>query len=1063
MTDLTVLRANIRQNKSYDENALVDDLLKGLKINSSDLKIIENRAIDVVKLTRTMHNKQPLVDIFLQKYGLSNQEGIALMCLAEALLRVPDTQTRDDLIADKIAPGEWVTHAGKAESFFVNASTWGLMLTGRVITLNPEITGNSEGWLRKLTHRIGEPVIRSAMVQAMRIMGGEFVLGETIDEAFKRGKKAFGSACVYSFDMLGEAARTDASAQNYFNAYADAIKNVGHLKSGTNVHNRSGVSIKLSALHPRYEVANFKTVIKELGDQALKLAQLAASYNTQLSIDAEEADRLDISLDIFERIARHPDLENWEGLGLVIQAYGKRAPQVISWIDALAIETNRKFSVRLVKGAYWDSEIKHAQELGLEDFPVFTRKPTTDLSYILCAQELLKRQERLFCQFATHNAHTISTIIHLAKNNFERIEFQRLHGMGGLVYEAIHAEFEKVPPVRIYAPVGGHKDLLAYLVRRLLENGANSSFINRFMNTQVSPQQVVACPIQATKEQLVYRHPSITKPENIFGEYRKNSRGIDLNERTNIQKIFTTLVEERNRRYTITPSTAPSAEMIPLVSSASFDETKTLAKPVASPAVSMMSAVNPANLDDCLGDVPITTTKEIDDAFTHADQAQKTWDAMGGTARAEIINKAADHLEKDMERFMALLIREAGKTYNDALSEVREAIDFCRYYAKQAKDEFTNGMPLPGPTGETNSISLHGRGVFICISPWNFPLGIFLGQVVAALAAGNSVVAKPAEQTPFVAYEAAKILYNSGVPAHVLSLCFGGSDVGATMINHPLVAGVAFTGSTATAKIINRTLAEKPGPIIPFIAETGGQNVMFVDSTALLEQVTDDVIQSAFHSAGQRCSALRVLYLQDDIADNAITMIKGAMDTLRIGNPELISNDIGPVIDQNALDGLTTHINKMTTLAKQSYSRPLPKECEIGTFLAPHLFEIESISQLEKEQFGPILHVIRYSAKNLKASVQESFSTGYGLTLGIHTRMTQRWRDIFAAAPVGNNYVNRNMVGAVVGSQPFGGQGLSGTGFKAGGPRYLYRFAVEKTLTINTMAFGGNAELLTLD
>ena len=1041
MSELNTLRETIRSRKHLDENTLVAELLERNKLSAADTGAIEDVAVGFVEDTRAMSDKQPLLDAFLQEYGLSNQEGIALMCLAEALLRVPDAETRDNLIADKIAPGEWYSHAGRAGSMFVNASTWGLMLTGSVIRLDPEIKKGSKNWLGKLTHRVGEPVIRTAMVQAMRIMGGEFVLGETINEAVKRGKKTFGADQIYSFDMLGEGARTKEDATRYFEAYANAIRTTGALQTGGTVYDRSGVSIKLSALHPRYEFGNREAIFTELGKRLAELAELAAENNVKMSIDAEEADRLDISLDLFEQLARNPKLEKWEGLGLVIQAYGKRALNVIEWIGELAVETNRRFMVRLVKGAYWDTEIKHAQELGLEDFPVYTRKASTDVSYLVCAQELLARQDRIFCQFATHNAHTVATILHLAKGDHSRLEFQRLHGMGVLVYDVAKKVVKGLPPVRIYAPVGGHKDLLAYLVRRLLENGANSSFVNRFMDAKVPAREVVGCPVVSTERQKIYRHPQITKSAWIFGEGRKNAKGIDLTEHKDVAVLEAAIAAEKTRYRKVgplVPGVKPNDQITAKVT-------------------------NPADVRDTLGEISSATAGDIETAFTVGQAAQPTWDALGGKVRAEKITAAADVLEAQTERFMALLIREAGKTYDDALSEVREAVDFCRYYAEQAEREFTEYTQLPGPTGEANAIGLHGRGVFVCISPWNFPLAIFVGQVVAALAAGNAVVTKPAEQTPFVAYEAIKLLHEAGVPEEVLMFVPGDGKVGAGIVKHPLVAGVAFTGSTGTAKAINMELASKDGAIVPLIAETGGQNVMFVDSTALLEQVTDDVVQSAFYSAGQRCSALRVLYVQEEVADKAIEMISGAMNSVRLGDPSKIETDIGPIIDETARAGLKAHAKKMRAEAKFSHSVSLGGDCEHGTFLAPHLFEIGSITELEKEQFGPILHVVRYKASELEATINEAFSSGYGLTLGVHTRMEARWQKIFAMAPVGNTYINRNMVGAVVGSQPFGGQGLSGTGFKAGGPRYLYRFATEKTLSINTMASGGNAELLTLE
>jgi len=1039
VSSLAHLRSAVASYKSTPEEHIVKRLLGVCELSETDRKGIETTAAAIVNATRSGNFKQPILDAFLQEYGLSNQEGVALMCLAEALLRVPDRQTRDDLIADKIAPGKWLSHIGNADTILVNASTWGLMLTGRVISLGEEWEGSSS-WLGRLTNQLGEPVIRTAVMQAMRIMGGEFVLGQTIDQAMKRGRKLFGGEQIYSFDMLGEGARTFDNAKSYFDAYMLAIKSTGKAESKRGINNRSGVSVKLSALYPRYEFAHREDVINNVGHKLQLLAEEAARLNIKLTIDAEEADRLDLSLDIFEKVASSAKLENWEGFGLAIQAYGKRALPVIEWVAQLACDLDRRFMVRLVKGAYWDSEIKHAQELGLSDFTVFTRKSTTDLSYMVCAQELLRHSDRLFCQFATHNAHTISAIMCMAEKHAGRFEFQRLHGMGELVYTVAQEHFSRFPPVRIYAPVGGYKDLLAYLVRRLLENGANSSFVNRFMDASVRADEVVKDPLEVTLQLKQVRHPQILLPRNIFGKERDNSKGIDLASAPELDALLSAVDDVYTEQY----------EVFPLIPGGK-------SKPERPQEI-----INPANNHDVPGIVYCASPDDIDLAFDLGTVAQREWDRLGGQRRAEILNKAAHRLEAEMPRLTGLLVREAGKTYPDCISEIREAVDFFRYYGAQAAREFASAQNLPGPTGEANSISLHGCGVFVCISPWNFPLAIFLGQIAAGLASGNAVIAKPAEQTPLIAFEAVKLLHEAGVPKNILMLMPGDGSVGAKLVAHPKVAGVVFTGGTQTAKTINHVLAEKPGPIVPFIAETGGQNVMFVDSTALLEQVTDDVIQSAFNSAGQRCSALRVLYLQEEIADKAITMIKGAMDALCIGDPRYLATDIGPIIDQNSAKSLASHIHKMKSQSACYHTVKLGKECKNGTFIAPHLFEIENIGILSREHFGPILHVIRYKVNDLEKTISEAFSTGYGLTLGVHTRMERRWSEIFASAPVGNTYINRNMVGAVVGSQPFGGQGLSGTGFKAGGPRYLYRFATEKTLSVNIMASGGNAELLTL-
>ncbi len=1042
MASLTDYRAKIADHKIRDEATSVAALLDRSALDAAACTAIVEKAASIVECTRASRDKRSLLDAFLKEYGLSNQEGVALMCLAEALLRVPDEATRDDLIADKIAPGKWLAHVGKSESLFVNASTWGLLLTGSVVALDPEFREQPGNWLGRTVNRLGEPVIRTAMLHAMRILGAEFVLGETIDEAIKRGRKAFGTGQVYSFDMLGEGARTFDDARKHFAMYQNAIEVAGQLDAKKDITKRSGVSVKLSALHPRYEFSKRAEVLETLGASLMQLATRAAALDIHMSIDAEEADRLDLSLDLFERLARAPELKNWNGLGLVIQAYGKRALPVIEWLDALAKDSGRTFMVRLVKGAYWDSEIKHAQEQGLDDFPVFTRKSSTDLSYLVCAQELLKRRDRLICQFATHNAHSIAAIMHMARATMARVEFQRLHGMGELVYAQASQVYGKdFPQVRIYAPVGGHKDLLAYLVRRLLENGANSSFVNRFLDARLPARDVVRDPVQATRALPTIRHPKITLPRDLFGPSRRNAAGLDLSVAATITSIEAAIVTSRKTNYTATP-------LIPNVNVEGRGA---------------HAVVSPADKNDIVGDVIDTTAADIDIAFDVALHAHRAWDRLGGAKRAKALHAAADAFESEMPEYLALLVREAGKTYADALAEVREAIDFCRYYAVQAEAEFDGPVTLPGPVGETNTLSLHGAGVFVCISPWNFPLAIFVGQLTAALAAGNSVIAKPAEQTSIIGHEAVKLLHRAGIPPEVLLLTPGDGRIGADLVKRANVAGVAFTGSNDTARAINTTLAGKDGPIASLIAETGGQNVMFVDSTALLEQVADDVVRSAFYSAGQRCSALRVLYVQSDIADKAIKIISGAMDALKVGDPAKYDTDIGPIIDADAAASLQAHIDALKQQGAVCHHVPLSAECANGIFIEPHLFEIENISDLKREHFGPILHVIRYKAADIDATLAQAFGTGYGLTLGVHTRIDRHWRAIFKRAPVGNTYINRNMVGAVVGSQPFGGQGLSGTGFKAGGPRYLYRFATEKTCSVNTMASGGNADLLTLE
>ena len=1020
------------------EEDIVAELLSDIILSPDQLLNIEDMAAMLVRAFRDRPQRPDMLDSFLQEYGLSNQEGIALMCLAEALLRVPDKATRDDLIADKIAPQDWAAHLGNANSPLVNFSTIGLLMTGRITSMDDEFSDAPVNVIEKMINRLGEPVIRRSVVRAMKILGGEFVLGETLNDALRRGKKFFGSSQIYSFDMLGEGARTFPDASRYFGAYRSAIEFIGKLDQDKSIFDRSGISVKLSAIHPRYEYLNKEAAVRDISASLLELAQLAAKLDIKLTVDAEEADRLELSLEIFENVALAMASSGWSGFGLAIQAYGKRARRVITWVAELGRELGMRFMVRLVKGAYWDSEIKHAQEEGLPGFPVFTRKSSTDLSFLVCAQDMLSHSDVIFAQFATHNAHTISAVMELSEG--QDFEFQRLHGMGEAIYEVADQHFDNFPPVRIYAPVGGHKDLLAYLVRRLLENGANSSFVNRFMDAEIPPRDVVKDPVAVTRALADIAHLKIPQPARIFGMDRNNSKGFDMAVADNLDALNTALETVYAQSYNV-------ASLWPFKGQGESTS---------------MDIVNPANLSDKLGTATYASEADIQKGFEVAKAAQKDWDRLGGAKRAAILHKAADALEADTMRFMAILTREAGKTHDDSLAEIREGVDFLRYYGDHAAREFESPEDLPGPTGEANSITLCGCGVFVCISPWNFPFAIFLGQLTAALAAGNAVIAKPAEQTCIVAAEAIKVLHEAGVPKDVLMLALGDGKVGAALTSHKDVAGVAFTGSTEVAHIINRTLAAKDGPIVPLIAETGGQNVMFVDSTALLEQVTDDVIKSAFKSAGQRCSALRVLYLQEDIADNAITMIKGAMDALAVGDPRKLETDIGPIIDQDAVTGLTSHIKEMTDKGALLYGIHADRLTN-GTFITPIMFEINDITELSKEQFGPILHVIRYKADDLDNALESAFSTGYGLTLGIHTRMDKRWNAIFSRAPVGNTYVNRNITGAVVGSQPFGGQGLSGTGFKAGGPRYLYRFAHEKTLTVNTMASGGNADLLTLE
>ena len=1024
-----------------DEAQVVTNLIHDFPLSDSERAKVTEHACSIVSQSRALRDQQGKLDAFLAEFGLSNQEGVALMCLAEALLRIPDSETQDKLIAEKMKSGDWAAHKGQSDSIFVNASTWGLMLTGSIIDMDKSITKNPTKWMGALVSRSGEPVIRKAVLQAMKIMGAEFVFGRNIKEGLKRQKKQSKHQRMMSFDMLGEGARTMVDAERYFGLYSDAIHAVGKsVKSdGDDPHDRSSISIKLSALHPRYEDINADRVIAEMLPGLVELAEIAKSYDIQLTIDAEEADRLDISLQVFEALARDKKLANWEGLGLAVQAYQKRAPYVIDWLIELANETGRRFPVRLVKGAYWDTEIKYAQELGLPDYPVFTRKASTDICYLSTAKKMIDAPKAIYAQFATHNAHSIAAIIHMAKDI--RYEFQKLHGMGTLLYDAAGKIAGAPIRTRTYAPVGLHEDLLPYLVRRLLENGANSSFINRFMDAKVPVEAVASDPVDEVQAAPSLRHTMIPTPDKMYGTSRINSAGCNIMDGTQSAPLMKALKSNITKTYeggSIVAGNLTGGEP--------------------------QNVVNPADTSAIVGTVRNAEPSDIDAALSAAHLAQPAWDRLGGAKRADILRSIADAIEADRDTFVDLLVREAGKTLDDCISEIREAVDFCRYYAVEAEKHFEKPTVLPGPTGESNELFLTGRGTFLCISPWNFPLAIFTGQVVAALAAGNAVIAKPAEQTPLIAWHAVNLMIKAGVSADVVHLLTGsGAEVGGVLTADERVSGVCFTGSTATAKHINRTLAEREGAIVPLIAETGGQNVMIVDSTALPEQVSDDAILSAFGSAGQRCSALRVLFVQDTIADKQIEMLIGALKEQRIGNPASLKTDVGPIIDDIALGHLKDHCAEMEKEASFIAKAEMTGECKRGTFLAPHIFEIENLDQLKEEHFGPILHIIRFTAEDIPQVLADINATGFGLTFGVHSRLEERWAELFEGTRCGNSYINRNMTGAVVGVQPFGGEGLSGTGPKAGGPHYLLRFASERTRTINIAAIGGNADLFSME
>ncbi len=1040
------LRAAITAAWARDETQAVRDLLGQARQPASDGAVIQATAADLVRRVRARAHDQGAIEAFMRQYDLGSEEGVLLMCVAEALLRIPDQGTADKLIRDKLGDADWKRHIGQSDSVLVNASTWGLMLTGHLVDLADDTKRDVHNAFKRLVGRVGEPVIRLAVRQAMRIMGHQFVMGRTIGEALARSRKGDNANYRYSFDMLGEGALTTQDALHYLDAYRLAIDAIGTSGTFANTFAAPSISVKLSALHPRYESAKRERVMVELVPRVLELAQLAKRHGIGFTIDAEEADRLELSLDVIAAVYVDPSLDGWEGYGLAVQAYQKRAPFVIDFIADLARRGGRRIPVRLVKGAYWDSEIKRAQVDGLAGYPVFTRKPNTDVSYLANARRMLDADDALYPMFATHNAQTIAAIHQLAAGR--PFEFQKLHGMGDDLYaEVIPADRLDVP-CRVYAPVGSHEDLLPYLVRRLLENGANSSFVNRITDDSVAIDDLIRDPVETVAGFSSIPHPNIPLPRDIYRAHaalnpnseRDNSMGINLANDDQLRA----LAEQVNAA--VMPWHA-----WPLVPGATI----TGANIVVS---------NPADRRETVGQWQAADSATVERALCNAVAAQPAWDAMPGASRAVVLERAADLLEQRMPQFIALCTKEAGKTIPDGIAEVREAVDFLRYYAAQARELFAAPTVLPGPTGESNTLQLSGRGVFVCISPWNFPLAIFAGQIAAALAAGNSVIAKPAEQTNLIGFVAVKLLHEAGVPEAVLQFLPGdGATVGAALTRDPRVAGVAFTGSTETARAINRALAARDAAIGVLIAETGGQNALIGDSSALPEQLVKDALASAFTSAGQRCSAARVLFVQEDIADKVVAMLAGAMAELKVGDPGLLSTDVGPVIDTDALCLLDTHSHRMRGEAKLIAQVTLdPATTAHGSFFVPCAWEIDSIDRLQREVFGPALHVVRWKADELDKVIDAINATGYGLTLGIHSRIDETIDRIVSRARVGNAYVNRNQIGAVVGVQPFGGQGLSGTGPKAGGPRYVPRFATEKTVTVNTTAAGGNASLLTL-
>ena len=1001
----TVERGTLRDaiSRAYrrDEPECVARLAEELKSANADPARIRTRARALVAAVRRQRRGASGVDHLMQEFSLSSQEGVALMCLAEALLRIPDPATADRLIRDKISKGDWRAHLGGSESVFVNAATWGLMITGKLVSTHSEDALG--GAVTRLIARGGEPLIRRGVDFAMRLLGKQFVMGETIEEALERSRANEARGYLHSFDMLGEAATTAEDAVRYFKSYEHAIRTIGSANAGRGPYRGPGLSIKLSALHPRYSRSQRERVHAELLPRVKSLAKLAREYDIGINIDAEEADRLEISLDLLEALAADPELAGWSGLGFVVQAYQKRCPFVIDFVVDIARRNARRIMVRLVKGAYWDTEIKRAQVEGHDDYPVFTRKVHTDLSYLACARRLFEAPDAIYAQFATHNAHTLATVYQMAADRgIDDYEFQCLHGMGEALYDNVVGAGELGKPARIYAPVGTHETLLPYLVRRLLENGANSSFVNRIVDENVTIDELVADPLDAVARDGGMRHPGIPLPRHLYGSTRVNSAGLDLSDELALAKLERELDALRGRRWSAFPMVAGL-------------------QPRRTPA----SAVrNPANHADEVGDVCEASVEEAHAAVRVAAEFSREWHGVHRQERAATLDRAADLLETHRPELLSLCIREAGKTWPNAIAEVREAVDFCRYYAEQIRmaPEAPGSAP-PGPA--------------VCISPWNFPLAIFMGEVAAALAAGSPVIAKPAEQTPLIAARAVELLHEAGVPLRALQFLPGrGETVGAELTSDASVRGVVVTGSTEVAQLINKALGPRDARLI---AETGGQNAMIVDSSALAEQVVHDVLASGFDSAGQRCSALRVLCLQDDIADRVLTMLKGAMRELDIGDTKKHSIDVGPVIDAEARTNLERHIEAMRAAGKSVFQLPLPGATRGGTFVPPTLVEIDSIGELEGEVFGPVVHVLRFAADKMGDVVRAINDTGYGLTFGLHTRIDETVEEVVALTKAGNVYVNRNMVGAVVGVQPFGGEGKSGTGPKAGGPLYLHR------------------------
>ena len=1025
---------SLNQFYRADEDRVAEALLADAALDPAKMQAAQQRTAAWIGKIRTAKKTLPGMADMLAHFGLDTKEGVALMCLAEALLRIPDTATADGLIRDKLGSVDFEAKFGADTPWFLRAAGWTLNLTGNLAGAHDPQLQSARGMFGLLGNKLGQSAMREAVKQGMRWLGDQFVLGANADAALARAVKLADGKARFSFDMLGEAARTAEDAERYFAQYMDVIRKTGAANRNRPAHAPSGVSVKLSALHPRYEAAQTARVQAEMLPRVIALAEAAAAEDIFMIVDAEEADRLLLSLEVIEKTLATAKLGAWRGFGLAVQAYSKRAPAVIDAAAWLAERYQRPMILRLVKGAYWDTEIKRAQERGWSDFPVFTRKITTDVSYLACARKLLAHDRWLTPVFGSHNALTIAAVLALAPDP-QKLEFQRLQGMGEELFAQLSAEGLRTC---VYAPVGEHRTLLSYLVRRLLENGANSSFVNQLGDPRIPVQDLTADPAAKLQTLSRKRHPAVTLPGNLYLPERINSAGLDLTDPV---------------------QTAPLLEAMGHAWGKEWQAAPVIGGRILAEGASRQ-AFDPSDNRRGVGQVFMAAPEQVEQAFKTAHQGFAVWSRRSAHERAIILERLADRLEAERAQLMALLVREGGKTVNDALAEVREAADFCRYYAARARQDFAP-QTMPGPTGEQNILSLHGRGVFICISPWNFPLAIFIGQIAAALAAGNCVIAKPASATPLAASYAVSLALQAGTPGGVLQFLPGDAALGAALIAHPLTAGVAFTGSGAVARGINRALAAKDGAIVPLIAETGGQNALIADSSALPEQLIDDVLTSAFRSAGQRCSALRLLCLPEATADKISAMLSAALREMTLGDPGLLQTDIGPVIDRAACTALQAYVARLREGAKEIYTLPVPGDCQHGAFFSPQIWEIPNVAFLTGEAFGPVLHILRYRPEALTQLIEAINATGFGLTGGVHSRIDGTVEKIRSELRAGNLYVNRNMIGAVVGTQPFGGEGLSGTGPKAGGPHYLPRFAVERTVAVNTAATGGNADLLT--